>query len=112
VPWLPIAAALTVLWPIERHIRRQSVKVTVSGDKLRYESGFLSTSTRLIPLPKIQDVRVNQTLLQRMLDVGNVAIETAGEASRLTLRNLDRPHAVAEEILEASGEAGVAKQAL
>jgi len=100
--WLPLVAALFFLWPIERLIRRQAVKLTVSGDKLRYESGFFSTSTRIIQLPKVQDVRVNQSLLQRMLGVGDLAIETAGESSRLVISNIDRPHPLAEQIIEAS----------
>lgn len=100
--WLPAVAALFLLWPIERLIRRQAVKLTISGDKLRYEAGFFSTSTRIIQLPKVQDVRVNQSLGQRMLGVGDLAIETAGESSRLVISNIDRPHVLAEQIIEAS----------
>src|ERR1700757_3957942 len=92
--WLPLVAAVFLLWPIERLIRRQAVKLTITGDKLRYESGFLATSTRIIQLPKVQDVRVNQSLLQRILGVGDLAIETAGESSRLMIHNIDRPHAL------------------
>ena len=100
--WLPLVAALFLLWPIERLIRRQAVKLTISGDKLRYEAGFFSTSTRIIQLPKVQDVRVNQSLWQRILGVGDLAIETAGESSRLVVSNIDRPHVLAEQIIEAS----------
>jgi uncharacterized membrane protein YdbT with pleckstrin-like domain len=53
-------------------------------------------------LPKVQDARVDQSVMQRMFGVGDLAIETAGEASRLTLRNVDQPQRVAEEILAAS----------
>jgi uncharacterized membrane protein YdbT with pleckstrin-like domain len=101
--WLPAVAAAFVLWPIERLIRRQAVKLTISNDKLRYEAGFLSTTTRIIQLPKVQDVRVNRTLWQRILGVGDLAIETAGESSRLVVENIDRPNVLAEQIIEASG---------
>ena len=101
--WLPAVAAAFVLWPIERLIRRQMVKLTISSDKLRYEAGFLSTTTRIIQLPKVQDVRVNRTLWQRILGVGDLAIETAGESSRLVVENIDRPNVLAEQIIEASG---------
>ena len=101
-PWLPGVAALLLLWPIQRMLRRLTVKITISGDKLRYESGFLSKSTRIIQLSKVQDVRVNQTLGQRIFNVGDVSIETAGESSRLVVQTLDRPSAFAEEIIEAS----------
>ena len=101
-PWLPGVTALLLLWPIQRMLRRLTVKITISGDKLRYESGFLSKSTRIIQLSKVQDVRVNQTLGQRIVNVGDVSIETAGESSRLVVQNLDQPNVLAEEIIEAS----------
>ena len=77
-PWLPAVAALLLIWPLNRHARRQFIKVTIEGEKLRYETGWLAKSTRIIQLPKVQDVRVNQTVMQRIFGVGDVAIETAG----------------------------------
>ena len=103
--WLPALWAILILWPIKRHIHRQSVKLTIAGDKLRYEVGIASKSTRIILLPKIQDVRVIQTMGQRMLAVGDISIETAGENSRLVVENLDRPQQLAEQITDASGHA-------
>jgi uncharacterized membrane protein YdbT with pleckstrin-like domain len=99
-PWLPAVAALLFLWPLKRHANRQAVKMTIDGEKLRYESGWFSKTTRIIQLPKVQDVRVNQTMIQRIFGVGDVAIETAGEASRLTVRDLDQPQIVANQILD------------
>jgi uncharacterized membrane protein YdbT with pleckstrin-like domain len=101
-PWLPIASLLLLLWPIKRHLRRQTVKLTIAGEKLRYETGFASKSTRIIQLPKVQDVRVVQSLWQRMLGVGDIAIETAGESSRLVVENLDQPQPLAEQITDLS----------
>lgn len=100
--WLPWLWAVLILWPIKRHIQRQSVKLTITGEKLRYESGIGSKSTRIIQLPKVQDVRVIQSLGQRMLGVGNISIETAGEASRLLVENIDRPQQLGEMITDAS----------
>jgi uncharacterized membrane protein YdbT with pleckstrin-like domain len=102
VNWIPAVAALLILWPITRHLKRQSTKVTVSSDKLRYESGFLSKTTRTISLAKVQDVSVRQTLAQRMTGTGDLSIETAGEGSRLTVLGIDNPQKVADEIHHAS----------
>lgn len=101
-PWLIGASALLLIWPIRRHIQRQFTKATIAGDRLRYEVGMLSKSTRNISLPKVQDARVDQSVTQRMFGIGNLSIETAGEASRLTIRNVDDPQHVADEILAAS----------
>ncbi len=108
-PWLPGVAALILLVPIRRHILRQSVKMTITGDKLQYETGLLSKTTRNIQLSKIQDVRVDQSLGQRILGVGDISIETSGESSRLEMDNLDRPQSIADEIIAASQEHGPAQ---
>ncbi len=105
-PWLPAVAALVFLVPIRRHIRRQLEKMTITGDKVRYEVGLFSKTTRTIQLSKVQDVRVDQSLGQRLLRVGDIAIETSGETSRLEMDNLDRPQAIADEIIAASQEQG------
>ncbi len=101
-PYLPIASLLILLWPIKRHLQRQAVKLTIAGDKLRYETGLASKSMRIIQLPKVQDVRVIQSFWQRIFDVGNISIETAGENSRLVVENLDQPRELAEQITDAS----------
>ncbi|HTC35212.1 MAG TPA: PH domain-containing protein [Bryobacteraceae bacterium] len=101
-PYLPLASLLILLWPIKRHLRRQTVKLTLAGDKLRYETGLASKSTRIIQLPKVQDVRVIQSIMQRILNVGDVSIETAGENSRLVVENLDGPRQLAEQLTDAS----------
>ena len=101
-PWAMGLPVLLLIWPIRRHIQRNFTKGTISGDKLRYEVGAFGKTTRNISLPKVQDVRVDQSATQRMFGIGNLSIETAGEASRLTMRNIDRPQAVADQVLAAS----------
>lgn len=103
--WVMAVPALLLIWPIRRHIAQRFTRATIAGDKLRYEVGALSKSTRNISLPKVQDARVDQTVMQRMFGVGNLSIETAGETSRLTMRNVDEPQKVADEILAASHNA-------
>ena len=97
--WVPAIFLVLLLWPASKHVRRNMTKVTITPDKLRYELGLLAKTTRTIQLVKIQDVRVDQTLAQRIFGVGSVAIETAGEASRLTLHDIDLPQAIADEIM-------------
>ena len=104
--WAPAIALLAFLPPIRRHLRRQFEKLIIAGDKIRYEVGLLSKTTRNLQLSKIQDVRVDQCLAQRLLDVGNIAIETSGETSRLEMDNIDRPQAVADELIAAAQHDG------
>ena len=97
--WSPLILCVLLLWAITRHIKRLAMKLTVSTDKLRFETGILSKSTRTIQLGKVQDVRVDQSLKQRFAGVGTLAIETAGEASRLVIHDIDQPQNLADEIM-------------
>ena len=97
--WLAIPALGLIILAI-RHMRRWLIKLTILDDRLRYEAGLLTKSTRTMELTKIQDVRVDQTLGQRMLDIGDLSLETAGESSRIVMRSIDNPHAAADRILE------------
>jgi uncharacterized membrane protein YdbT with pleckstrin-like domain len=97
--WIMILPALVWVWPAERALARRLTTTTITGDRLRYETGALSKSTRTIQLSKLQDVRVDQRLMQRVFNVGNLSLETAGEASRLSIHNVDQPQALADEIL-------------
>ena len=94
--WVAVIPALLFFFPIRGHVRQHFTKITVNGDKLRYESGVLSKTTRSIQISKVQDVRADQTLGQRLMGIGHVSIETAGETSRLTIPNVDNPQAVVE----------------
>jgi membrane protein YdbS with pleckstrin-like domain len=97
--WLALPA-LAMLYLMLRHIRRRMVKLMILDDRLRYEAGFFSKSTRTMELAKVQDVRVDQTIGQRMLNIGNLSLETAGESSRIVMPSVDRPHQAADRILE------------
>jgi len=83
-----------------RHVRRRLSSITIAADKLRFESGLFSKSTRSVELVKVQDVRVDQTLMQRMFNVGDLSLETAGGSSRIEMDQIDRPQEAADHILE------------
>jgi uncharacterized membrane protein YdbT with pleckstrin-like domain len=93
------------LWLVATALRHLSLKFTSlssDGEKLLHEAGFLSKSTRSMNLAKIQDARVDQSLGERMLGIGTLTLESAGESGRLVMENIDRPRAVADQILALS----------
>lgn len=97
-PWLPWLPVLLLLWPLKRHLRNRLTKMTILDDKLRYETGFMSRTTRTILISRVQDLTVHQRVSQRIFGVGDLSIETAGEASRLTIPEIDRPQEIADHI--------------
>lgn len=104
--WAPVLAAVLLVWPIEKHVRRQMRKMVITGDQLRYETGFLSRTTRTISLSKVQDVTVTQSFFQRLTGTGDLSIETAGKDSWEAVGPIDRPQALADRLHEASVAAG------
>ena len=100
--WLPLLAPVVLIWPGVRWLRNRATKAIIAEDRLRYETGWTSKVTRNIQLSKVQDVRVDQSVVQRMFGVGHISIETAGETSRLIIFNIDHPQTVADEIMTAA----------
>ena len=101
-PWIPWLPVLLLLWPVKRHLRNRLTKMTILDDRLRYETGLLSRTTRTILVSRVQDVTVHQRVGQRIFGVDDLSIETAGEASRLTISQIDRPQEIADHINELS----------
>lgn len=101
---------IAIVWDVVtmlKHMKRRFVCLTLDGDRLRYEEGMLSKSTRSLNLAKVQDVRVEQSVMGRMLRVGSLTLETAGETGRLTMENIDSPQQVADHILALARRAAV-----
>jgi len=101
--WAPmLAPAAMFLLTVIRHIRRRATCLDVQGDRLRYEAGLFSKTSRILELAKVQDVRVDQTFGQRLIGTGDLSVETAGGSSRIEMDSIDRPKEVAENILNLS----------
>jgi len=100
--WILVFPVLLFLWPFLRGLRRRFTRIAMTGDRLRYETGILSKSTRSIQLSKVQHVRVDQTLFERLFSIGSLSIETAGETSSLSIAGIEQPQEVADEIMDAA----------
>jgi uncharacterized membrane protein YdbT with pleckstrin-like domain len=98
--WLLIVPAVIVAWTIVRQILLHSTKLIIEGGKLRYETGLFSRSVRTLDLGKVQNVHVTQTFMDRMLNLGTISIQTAGEIAPLNMAGVEEPQHVADYILE------------
>ncbi len=90
------------LWATFRLFQLQARQITLTEDMLRFEEGFFGKSQRNLMLTKIEDVRVEQSVGQRMLGVGNLAVQATGDSTPLCLDNIDNARAVADRILNAA----------
>lgn len=105
--WVMGLPLILFLIPLRMQVRRQSVRLSIRGERLSWESGFFGKSTRTMDLSKVQDVRVEQSMSQRMFGIGSLTIQTAGAGDGGTIRmdGLSSPHAVADTILDLSKQA-------
>jgi membrane protein YdbS with pleckstrin-like domain len=99
----PITLLLTLpllLIPAFKHLRRNSIKYTLTDSKIEIDQGFISRKTRNIPLRNIQDVTVSTTIPQRIFGFGDLVIENANEVGGQTLLdNIPQPRRHAELLL-------------
>jgi uncharacterized membrane protein YdbT with pleckstrin-like domain len=100
--WTPAILLILLLPPVRMHLKRRIITLRLHDDHLTLETGFLSRTRRTVDMAKIQDVTVRQSLGQRILGVGDLMMESAGESGRITIANLDSPRALADEIIETS----------
>jgi uncharacterized membrane protein YdbT with pleckstrin-like domain len=76
------------------------VRYTLTDSKIEIDQGFISRTTRNIPLRNIQDVSVTTTIPQRLLRFGNVVVDNASETGGTTiLKNIPDPRRHADQIL-------------
>jgi uncharacterized membrane protein YdbT with pleckstrin-like domain len=101
-PWLLAIPFIALLPPIKMHIKRRLITLRFHDDHLTLETGLFSRTRRTVDMAKIQDVTVRQTFGQRILGVGDLMLESAGESGAMGIGNLDRPRQIADAIISSS----------
>lgn len=97
------AVALVVLlvvlvWFAFRVVSWASTNFTLTTDRLISRYGVLSKSGVEIPLDRINTVFFNQSLFERVMGAGDLAIESAGERGNQSFANIRKPAIVQREI--------------
>ncbi len=100
--WISILLGLApLLIPAYHHLMRNMILYTLTDSKIEIDKGFISRTTRNIPLGKVQDVTVSASMMQRMMGFGNLIIENAGETSgSIVLKNISSPRHYADLLLK------------
>jgi membrane protein YdbS with pleckstrin-like domain len=96
---VPLALSL-LLVPAFYHLRRNSIRYTLTDTKIEIARGLVSQTTRNIPLRNIQDVTVSASIWQRLLGFGDLLIDNASDNLGATaLHNLPDPRHHADLLL-------------
>ncbi|CAN5620713.1 PH domain-containing protein [soil metagenome] len=101
-PVVQIATGLLVLVALVffgvRYAGWVTTNFVLTTDRLIYRHGVLTKTGIEIPLERINTVFFNQTLFERMLGAGDLAIESAGERGRQEFSDIRKPSIVQNEI--------------
>jgi hypothetical protein len=85
---LLIGAIILVVWAI----RSRTTHLEIDEHSVRYETGVFSKDRRALSRKSIRTVRVTQSLLNRMLNVGAVEIYTAGDVPEIRASAMYAPN--------------------
>ena len=78
--------AIGVWW-----LRVKGERLALSDREVMMERGLLSKQRTEIALSSIRSVRITQTFGQRIFDVGNVELFSAGDIAEIAIRSMPRP---------------------
>jgi uncharacterized membrane protein YdbT with pleckstrin-like domain len=98
--WLTggLALVVSLLWLFVRYLKWRTTNFVLTTDRLIDRSGVLSKHGREIPLERVNDITVRQSLFGRMIGAGDVTIESGGERGQQHFAALPRPFLVQNAI--------------
>jgi uncharacterized membrane protein YdbT with pleckstrin-like domain len=76
--WWGISALLIVALIIRNAAYRRSFRFTVTSQRIVIRSGIVARTEHATTISRIQNVTIRQSILQRMLGIGDVEFDTAG----------------------------------
>lgn len=99
--WLSVVIGMLLfLIPAYYHFKQKLVSYKLTESKLEIDEGFISRTTRNVPIRRIQDVTVAATILQRILGFGDLTIDNASDdGGKVVLRNINTPTFYADVLL-------------
>lgn len=78
-------------WFVLRYARWATTSFVVTTDRIIHRMGVISKSGREIPLERLNDISFHQTLFQRIVNSGDLLIESAGERGQQMFSNFSGP---------------------
>jgi uncharacterized membrane protein YdbT with pleckstrin-like domain len=78
-------------------------RLEINDREIVWTHGFLNKNYTETNMASIRTVRVHQSLLQRILNAGDLVIFTTGDEPELAIKGLPRPSEIREHIKRQSG---------
>ncbi len=97
IPFL-VLVLVALVWLLTRIAKWVTTNLVVTSDRLIVRTGVIAKRGREIPLERINDITVTQSLLERMLGAGDLMIESGGERGQESFHDCPHPPQVQNEI--------------
>ena len=85
-----VVGLAALYWSMRAWYQRWTHETDVTNLRVVHKEGFITRDTFEISIDKVASVEVNQTVMGRILNYGDIKIETMGEAEK-TLRTIAKP---------------------
>ncbi len=95
---LLIPVGIGILLLLYWYVQTKYDHLSIRDDEIVWTHGLLSKQYTEINMSSVRTVRVTQSLLQRMLSAGDIAIFTAGDAPELVIKGMPNPDEIREHI--------------
>lgn len=93
---IPVGVGILLL--LYWYLLTKSDHLTIKSDEIVWTHGLINKQFTEINMSSVRTVRVTQSLVQRMLKAGDIAIYTAGDQPEVVIRGLPNPEEVRAHI--------------
>jgi uncharacterized membrane protein YdbT with pleckstrin-like domain len=104
--WVAIVLGILLFLaiPVRLFLAWATAHFVITSDRVIHRSGWLAKRSMEIALERINDVRFEQSVLERMVGAGDLRIESGGEYGQNHFRDIRDPERVQKLIYEMSEE--------
>ncbi|MPZ58520.1 MAG: PH domain-containing protein [Rhizobiales bacterium] len=92
--WLAVSAvlaAVAIIWIFQAWFKRWITEIAVTDRRVIYKTGFIRRDTNEMQMDKVESVRVDQPILGRLLDYGDVSVLGTGKGEFARLKTIAEP---------------------
>ena len=100
--WIILGAGLVlfIIYPLRGFIAWGTAHFVVTNERVIHRTGLVAKHSMEIPLDRIQNVRFNQGVFERIVGAGDLYIESAGERGQNVFSDIRKPENVQKVIYE------------
>lgn len=110
VGWISLACiAISAIAFVSRYVQWFTTNFVITSDRIIYRSGVFAKHGIEIPLERVNNVIFHQSVIERMLDAGNLLIESGGETGQQRFTDVKKPDRV-QALIHAQVDAKLARR--